>query len=197
MKPTAMDHEGLLKNTTAESRKVLKGALEAWPRASDVKFAHPHDDWVLRFTYRDSPWFAVVSGEEVKVTIPTDTLHDHKVGTFDVRSESLLDEIQEAIEKVICPPIRVTKWGDRIVFDQRKNDDDLLGNEGFSAFVATHAECGGVIDVHPISSVYRVLACRLCNLRVPVPRWVKEIRELRSWSMGLETGESWVPMGDG
>jgi hypothetical protein len=193
MKPSPRDYERFFKSAPKENVALFKAALESWPRASDVRYAYDHIDTVLLFTYRDSPWEVVVDDDKVHVKLP----RDHSdVGTFDVRSESLLDEIQEAIEKVICPPIRVTKWGDRIVFDQRKNDEDLLGNEGFSSFVATHAECGGVIDIHPISSVYRVLACRLCNLRVPVPRWVKEIQELRSWSWsaGIENGESWVPM---
>ncbi len=47
--------------------------------------------------------------------------------------------------------------------------------------VGTHVTCNGFIYKIDLTT-YNVLCCRVCSMRIEIPKWVETYRDLRQWS---------------
>ena len=56
-----------------------------------------------------------------------------------------------------------------------------LGNIGDASIIGKHKICNGFVDIFPVSEEWNTIVCRRCDLRLYIPKSVKNYRDLRKY----------------
>lgn len=75
--------------------------------------------------------------------------------------------------------LQLTNEGELLVLRDSFQKSGELPDNNIS--VGHHEECGGLINILPVTGTMNIFHCNICGLRVYFPKYIKKFTELQSY----------------